>query len=46
MENTVVAMHTMGGLLFETIVARKEAAQKELLLRGAETRRRRKADRA
>ena len=36
----------LGGLSVEKTDDRKEAAQKELLLRGAETRRRRKADRA
>ena len=35
----------LGGLSVEKTGARKEAAQKERLLRGAETRRRRKADR-
>ena len=34
----------LGGLSVEKTGDRKEAAQKELLLRGAETRRRRKAD--
>jgi hypothetical protein len=34
----------LGGLLVEKTGARKKAAQKELLLRGAETRRRHKAD--
>ncbi len=36
----------LGGLSVEKTDDRKEAAQKELLLHGAETRRRRKADRA
>ena len=36
----------LGGLSVEKTDDRKEAAQKERLLRGAETRRRRKADRA
>ena len=36
----------LGGLSVEKTDDRKEAALKELLLRGAETRRRRKADRA
>jgi hypothetical protein len=36
----------LGGLSVEKTGARKKAAQKERLLRGAETRRRRKADRA
>jgi hypothetical protein len=36
----------LGGLSVEKAGDRKEAAQKERLLRGAETRRRRKADRA
>ncbi len=34
----------LGGLLIEKTGARKKAAQKERLLRGAETRRRSKAD--
>ena len=34
----------LGGLSVEKIGAKKAAAQKERLLRGAETRRRRKAD--
>ena len=36
----------LGGLSVEKTDDRKETAQKELLLRGAETRRSRKADRA
>jgi hypothetical protein len=36
----------LGGLSVEKIGARKAAARKERFLRGAETRRRRKADRA
>ena len=36
----------LGGLSFEKSDARKEAAQKERLVRGADTRRRSKADQA
>ena len=41
---TEMQMPLLGGLSVEKTGARKEAAQKERLLRGAETCRRRKAD--
>ena len=41
---TEMQMPLLGGLSVEKTGARKEAAQNELLLRSAETRRRRKAD--